>query len=97
MTKQFNLRNAALVTALAAVAATAWATTEYSSTYSDLESDTGVASTEPIAAPEPSTTLITPAPAESLTTTETVVTTTTTTTAAPTAVEKQVAEAPLTV
>lgn len=54
MKKPLILRNAALTAALAAVAATAWATNEYVSTtvYKDVDSDVTVTTPEPAAAPE---------------------------------------------
>ena len=66
---KMTLRNATLAAALAAVGATAWATTDYVTTsYSDLEKDTVVAYNEPIATPaEPVVTST-----ETVTTTETV-------------------------
>lgn len=70
MKNQLKLRNAALVAALAAVTATAWATSEYvtTTTYSDLQKDVVVVQSETIAAPaEPI--VIT----ETLTTTETLI------------------------
>lgn len=93
---QFKLRNAALATALAAVAAgTAWAATEYSPSYSDLDYDSTLVTVdtpakpaEPLAAPE------------SVTATETVTTTRATEpVAAAPVVERStpVAEPPLTV
>ncbi len=67
MNKQLNLRNAALVAALGAVAATAWATNEYvANVYADVEKEAIVAQGEPLAAPaEPvvaSETVVAPAP-----------------------------------
>lgn len=71
MNKSLKLRNAALVAALAAVTATAWATSEYVSTtttsYSDLDQDAVVVYNEPAAAPAQ------PVITETLTTNETVI------------------------
>jgi hypothetical protein len=68
---KMTLRNATLAAALAAVGATAWATTDYVTTsYSDLEKDTVVAYNEPIAVPaEP---VVTETTVTTTTTTETV-------------------------
>jgi hyperosmotically inducible periplasmic protein len=61
-----TLRNATLAAALTAVGATAWATTDYVTSHSDLESDAVVAYNEPIAAP------VQPTVTEPLTANETV-------------------------
>jgi hypothetical protein len=95
MKNQLKLRNAALVTALAAVAATAWATTEYTtSSYSDLDAQEVVVTQDE--------TVITPAEpavaAETATTnTETIVVNEIPAPAAAPVAERSVAAPPLTV
>jgi len=71
MKSHLKIRNAALVAALAAVTATAYATSEYVTAHSD----TVVAPTETVVTTTTTTTLEPAVPAESLTTNETVVTT----------------------
>ncbi|QJR12056.1 hypothetical protein DSM104443_03139 [Usitatibacter rugosus] len=71
MKTHLKIRNAALVAALAAVTATAYATNEYVSAHSD----TVVAPTETVVTTTTTTTIEPVAPVESLTTNETVVTT----------------------
>jgi len=71
MKTHLKVRNAALVAALAAVTATAYATNEYVTAHSD----TVVAPTETIVTTTTTTTIEPVAPVESLTTNETVVTT----------------------
>ncbi len=92
MNKQLNLRNAALVAALAAVTATAWATNEYSGQKIDeviAKSESAVTPAESVAAYEGITAT------DSVTANETVVATESSTPAP--VVERNVTQAPITI